>query len=123
MGTLDSYIYTINSINDELKKLNSRCKSLRIQKKETEDHLKQEMKCRGIVEYKGIHIDNLVKKRLPIKPKKEKREDAINLFRNTGIIQPEKLWEELEQTWVNYSKNSKKTSKHKKKNFDPLLGF
>src|SRR5438132_9157142 len=98
------YMYEIYGIDAELKRINERSKQLRIQKKRCMTGLYNYMIAHGIDRVEnGKKVITLNqcdpnKKRAKTKPKKQKMEDAIYLFREIGIPNPEEFYLEFEQT-------------------------
>jgi hypothetical protein len=97
---MTSYVREIKSIVQEIKRLNDTAKRLKTQKLEKEGYLYQYMKDRGMTEIEGIKIGKICPKNEKIKRKKqsEKRDDALKLFRQVGVDDPESLWNRLEET-------------------------
>ena len=139
----NNYLYEIYGIDAELKRINERSKQLRSQKKRCMTGLYNYMISQGIdrvIDGKKVITINQCdpnKKRAKIKPKKQKKEDAIYLFREIGIPNPEEFYMEFEQTQkINNNENNggdsddffgpptkKKGKKNKKDEIDPMLGF
>jgi len=96
---MSSYVYTLNSLNDEIKRLNAHLKNLREQKRETQRLLKAYMDSQGIVEVDGIKAVNLTtRQRRPRKKKAEKEIDALRLFQETGIPNPKEFYIRFQET-------------------------
>ena len=95
------YVRTLNSINKELKRLNDEKKRLTLEKKKIERFLYEAMKRTNVKEYQGYKTAKLSPKE-KIKPlrkkKKEKYHDAIRLFTEVGIPDPEGFWNEFQRT-------------------------
>lgn len=132
MRSQEQYMIEINNIDNELKRINEHAKHLRDQRTKTMNGLHQYMLSNNLeqVTYgkKTISIKKCEPKcRTKSKPKKQKKADAIQLFREVGIPNPEQFYEELESsqkvqsTDDNTPKPSKK--KGKKNEVDPFLGF
>lgn len=119
------YSYEIKSIQTEIKRLNNHIKSLREQKKISEEHLYKYMKNRGIQEFDGFKIDNIKPKpKKKRKTKKQKKMEYIMCFEEEGIHDPEGLWNKLEKNTADDNNQIKnKTVKKQKDEIDPLLGF
>lgn len=140
MRSQEYYLVEINNIDNELKRINEHAKNLRAQKAKTMGGLRQYMISNGLEQVSdGKKTISLKKceprKKARSKPKKQKRSDAIQLFRDAGIPNPEKFYEEFEsvqkiptgddQNDLSYSGNTSKPVKGKKKDsgIDPFLGF
>lgn len=106
-----SYIYAINKINDELRRLNTRVKELKEYKKNQEEKLYLAMKALNIdnsgsyskkileKKYGGSDVPSTIKTR---RTKKIKTEEAIRLFRETGIPNPDSFLAEFKKTQRTY---------------------
>jgi hypothetical protein len=102
----DAYIREIESINDALKRLNTHAKTLREKKKVTTNHLYSWMKNHDIDEYNGIKIEKIKPKEKKFRKKeKDKKEDAIRLFTEIGIPDPEGFWSEFRETQKGINQN------------------
>ena len=94
-----SYVNEIRSIDRELKILNARAKNLRLQKKASQGHLYKYMKTRNLEEFENIKIKSVAPKQpKPRKPLKARMTDAIDLFRDAGIPDPDGFWQEFQTT-------------------------
>ena len=134
MSRAESYAREINSLNTEIKRLNGKLKSLREQKKKAESNLYYRMQRDGSQKIEGITIKSVTpKERKKRKPISQKKADAINLFKEIGVTDPEDFWDEFQatQTYAEGEESlangiSKKTSKKNKKKddeYDPFLGY
>jgi|WetSurMetagenome_2_1015567.scaffolds.fasta_scaffold449112_1 hypothetical protein len=95
----DAYVRNIDSINESIKRHNGQLKILRTKKLESQERLAIYMEKHGIEEYKGYKLAKIKpKQKLPQKKKKEKKSDAIKLFSEIGVDDPEALWEEFQRT-------------------------
>lgn len=132
MRSGEQYLIEINNIDNELKRINEHAKRLRAQKTKTMNGLHQYMLSNNLEQVSYGNKTFSIKKcepktRTKSKPKKQKKADAIQLFREVGIPNPEQFYEELESsqkvqsTNDNTPKPSKK--KGKKNEVDPYLGF
>lgn len=123
----DGYIREIKSLRKEIKRLNGNLKVLRDQKTVVEGHLYRYMKKNGIEKIDGITINSIKprEERLPRKKKSEKKRDAIELFQEIGVNDPEALWLEFQATqrYQNPEEVSDRSQKGKGKGYDPYLGF
>ena len=123
----DSYIREIKSLRKEIKRLNGSLKVLRDQKTVVEGHLYRYMKKNGIEKIDGITINSIKprEERLPRKKKSEKKRDAIELFQEIGVSDPEQLWLEFQATqrYQNPDEVSDRSQKGNGKGYDPYLGF
>jgi hypothetical protein len=99
MSRAESYVHEINSLEPEIKRLNQRLKQLREQKKTAENHLYQYMVRHNLEKFEGKTLKKLTpKQKQTRKPLANKKADAIKLFRETGIPDPETFWLEFQQT-------------------------
>lgn len=97
----DGYVSEINSLKQEIARLNAHLAKLRHQKKEAEKHLYNYMSRHGIEKLHGISIGSIKPRastRKPVKPKKERKQEAIELFREVGIPDPVAFWQDFERT-------------------------
>lgn len=126
-----SYVKEIESLKKEIKRLNSHLKSLRQQRKQSEKHLYNYMVANNLESYEGITAKSIKPKAIQRKPLSQKKSDAIKLFRDSGIEDAEKFWDEFQATQRYNNENTenieseprKSRPKKKKDDFDPLLGF
>ena len=95
----DGYITQLASINDTLKRLTSKVKDLKRQKKDIEERLRRWMEKNGYEECEGYKLTKLQPKpKAPRKKKADKKRDAIQLFADIGIDDPDELYEKLRET-------------------------
>ena len=95
----DAYVHEIQSIEKEERRLRFRAKKLREQKRKAQNHLYQYMESQEIEAYKGITKRSVQPRvRRPRKKIKDKKRDALALFRTTGIPDPESFWNEFQKT-------------------------
>jgi hypothetical protein len=101
MNSAKSYLREINSVSEALSRLNLEVKKLRQKKKTAENHLFTLMDKYGYEEYEGIKKSKIAPKQ-KIKKKKadEKKADAMKLFTDIGIQDPEDFWDKFQQTQV-----------------------
>lgn len=128
MSNPESYVREINSIDQELKRINAKAKKLRNQKKAKEKLLYQYMVRNKLDTYQGIKLSSIQPK-TKRKTEKQKRAESIELFRKAGIPNPEQFYEEYKKQMKAKEEENKlgvvKTvSTPKNKNgYDPFLGF
>ena len=128
MATADGYIHEIKSLRKEIKRLNDHMRTLRDQKNITEGRLYQYMKKNGIEKLDGITINSIRPRseHLPRKKKSEKRRDAVELFQQIGVSDPEALWAEFQATQKYQGQEESSQSQVQKSNgkgYDHYLGF
>lgn len=93
------YISEINSINEELKRIDKRAKALRAQKLVAQSRLYDYMRNNHLSEFQGIKASSIAPKPKRLtKSKDEKRDDAVSLFRSQNINNPESLYEQFLKT-------------------------
>ena len=122
----ESYVRELDSINNELKRIRSHVKQLTIQKKIAEKRLYDYMKRNNLEKCGNYNIKKITPKpKVPRKTQKQKKQDAINLFKMKGIENPEKLFEEFKNTQksINGGESSSSRTKSEKNKFDQFLGF
>jgi hypothetical protein len=135
-----SYVREINSIDRELKRINAHAKSLRAQKTSAmvglhhymvNHNLEKVGTGKNTITLKKCesHLPNRPKRNA--KPKAQKKADAIMLFREVGIPDPDTFYHEFEMTQKlqenallsdNLRKDGKKSRKNEK-DVDPFLGY
>lgn len=96
-----SIAVSLKNMNAEIKRLNTQLKIMREEKKKTEERLYNWMTKRGIDDYCGFKRDRIKPKEKTIlkrKPKKQKIEDALKLFRDAGIPDPEEFYMQYQGT-------------------------
>ena len=125
MATADGYVHEIKSLRKEIKRLNEHMKTLRDQKNITEGYLYQYMKKNGVEKLDGITINSIKPRseQLPRKKKSEKKRDAVVLFQNIGVADPESLWVEFQATQRYQDKEGSDSQEPKGKGYDSYLGF
>jgi hypothetical protein len=139
MTTAESYLREINNIDSELKRINIHSKNLREQKKRVSAGLYNYMQNHKLEKIsdgkKDITIERFApkQKKCPSKPKSQKKIDAIELFRDVGIPNPEQFYKDFDNTQKssinttdsNNTNQNKGTRTRGKKSeaFDSNLGF
>lgn len=99
MTTPEGYVRQILSIEEALKRHNKQVKDLRQKQKLAKTRLYEWMKARGIDDYEGYSIKKIEPRpKIPRKKAKEKKEDALRLFSEVGVNDPEEFWEALQRT-------------------------
>ena len=133
----DSYVREINSLDAEIKRLNAHVKRLREQKRQAQTNLHGYMVSHGLEKVgegkNAITISKCAppKPRRKPKPKKERVAEAIELFRDAGIPNPDEFYAQFEATQkstpgesVDNTSPQKTKSKGKGKGgYDEMLGF
>ena len=120
MSNPDAYAEVIESIKKERKRLNARSKTLLAQQREAEKHLYNYMETYHVAEHRGIKKKTITpRSKIQRKKKKEKKKDAIQLFLETGIPDPETFWAKLQATQTNSQNKDTETSTS---SIDPMLG-
>ena len=96
MATPSGYVREIKSIKEELKRIAERAKALKVQQKATETHLYNYMIKHRIEEFEGIKVTKISPRpKAQRKSKAQKRAEAVNLFHQIGVPDPETLYEEF----------------------------
>jgi hypothetical protein len=134
----ERYLYEINSIDTELKRVTEHTKALKLQRSKAMSGLYSYMTSNNLQKVgegkNAITINKCAPKiKKKTKPKKYKRDDAINLFRDAGIPDPESFYLDFEKTQKSVANNCgddsdifAETSKRGKKSkdvYDASLGF
>lgn len=133
MSNPDAYVREISSLDNEIKRLNGKLRTLRDQKKTKQDLLYKYMIKNRIEKYNGITAKSIrPREHRPRKPESEKKSDAIDLFTQIGVENPEELYKEFKLTQKYQStddvpesshESKSKTKKKKEEEYDPFLGF
>ena len=132
MNKAESYAAEIERLDDEIKRLNTRVKNLKEQRKERRTLLYNHMEKNGIQKCKKITINSVrPKEQTKRKPESQKKQDAILLFQEVGIENPEKFYQDFKETQKYKSdevlppkeKKEKKKKRNREKEYDPFLGF
>lgn len=96
---MDADVRRLKEIDAALKRVNSQAKELRLKKAKATEQLYKAMVKKGVEQYEGYTLKKVQPKvRAKKKPVKQKKADAIELFRTVGIDDPETLYEEFEKT-------------------------
>lgn len=102
MNRTVSYVHEIAKLDVEIKRLQSKLKELRNEKKLKQKYLYEAMKRHNEAKVGSFSLKSLEKSinSIPVKRKKlrDKRKDAINLFRTIGIPHPEQFYNEFQAT-------------------------
>lgn len=93
-----SCLNEIQDIAKEIKRMNLYLKTLRIRKKSLEGELYKFMHRENISVLQGIKREKIKPEAVKRKKKSEKKRDAIELFRNIGIDDPEEFYRQFEIT-------------------------
>jgi len=95
----DVYVREIRSIEKEERRLRARAKKLREQKRKAQGYLFTYMENHGLEKYGGITRKSIrPREKIVRKKAQEKKRDALELFRMTGIPDPEKFWFDFQNT-------------------------
>lgn len=98
-STADSYVRQITDIEATLKRLNKQRSELQKKKKEAEQRLHAWMVKNGVEEYGKVKIKKVAPKpKAKRKPAKKKKDDALRLFSEIGVNDPEEFWEAFQRT-------------------------
>ena len=99
MANPDAYIREIESIDEALKRLNTRVKELKAKKQLSRERLYRWMESHHTEEYKGYSARKLAPRPKSVRKRaKEKKADAMRLFSEVGITDPEEFWDALQAT-------------------------
>lgn len=98
MSIPSTYVKTLKSCEDAIKRTNEHLKSLRAQHKTTQERLYKYMNSHNLTEFEGIKIQKIKpKEKTPRKKESEKKNDAIQLFSEIGAENPEELWKRVKE--------------------------
>ena len=132
MSNPEAYVQEIDSLTAEIKRLNTHVKNLREQRKVAQGHLYNYMESHSLEKYRNHTIASVrPRPKKPRKPESQKKQDAIELFREAGIPDPESFFTEFKATQKyedGEEPSERPISKPKKKknpneDYDPFLGF
>ena len=99
MSAGDRYVKQLNDLDVTLKRLNAKTTELRKKKKDIQTHLHAWMVKTGNEKYQGYTVAKVAPKPpAKRKPAKAKKQDALALFQQVGIDDPETFWEEFSKT-------------------------
>jgi hypothetical protein len=137
-----SYVYEIEKIDRELKRINAHAKNLRTQRNRSMAGLYNYMKSNNLEQVGSGKNIITIKKCAPkekkiskLKPKAQRRAEALELFSDAGIPNPEQFYEDLERVQraeraeqsemenMEITGNKSKKKRNNKNDYDPLLGF
>ena len=127
MSNPQAYVSELKIIEGEMKRMNAHLKNLRERKKEVSAHLYSYMNERGMEQYGGFSLSKVKPKNARRRKKEsEKKEAAIQLFRQAGISNPENFYGQFKES-QSYTADGyvppKRQPKKKKDAYDDLLGF
>lgn len=100
----ESYRKEIVSLDAEIKRLAEHTNKLKLQRQNAKNHLYNYMVSHNLEQIgEGKNAITLAqcapkKPRAKVKPKKERKRDALELFSNIGIPNPEAFYEQFEST-------------------------
>ncbi len=99
MSSGERYVKQLADIDSTLKRLNSKTTELRKKKKEVQLHLHTWMVRHNHDKFEGYSVAKIAPKAKPKrKPASKKKQDALVLFQQVGIDDPERFWEEFTRT-------------------------
>lgn len=95
----ERYVKQLADLDATLRRLNSKTSELRKKKKEVQTHLHAWMVRHHHDMYEGYSVEKISPKaKSKRKPAKAKKQDALALFQQVGIDDPERFWEEFTKT-------------------------
>lgn len=123
---VNSYVSEINSLDTEIKRLNAHLKQLRSRKKTVTTNLHKYMIKNKLdkvnINGKIIKLSSIEpKKTFKQKPKKQRKEESLELFRQIGIPDPKTFYEQLESLKLTDEQREHKAPV--KKRNDDIFGF
>lgn len=95
---MSSLPYQLERVNDEIKRRMVKIKELRSRQRELKQRLYDYMTKHKLDEFHGVTLKSVTPSNVKRKPKAEKRADAMKLFRQVGITDPEMFMAEYERT-------------------------
>jgi len=99
MADPQSYVRNLTSINDSIKRHNQQLKILRAKKMDAQRRLHTYMVRNNLADFEGYNQTKIAPKvKLPVKKKADKKADAIRLFTDVGISDPEILLDAFQRT-------------------------
>lgn len=98
MNTCGGYIREIENVEREIKRLRLKIKELKKQKMTAELHLANTMERMHITEVGKIKLEKIKpKEKVKRKSRKQQKKEALRLFQEVGIPDPETFYTELER--------------------------
>lgn len=95
----DAYVRQIKELSDALTRLNKQAKDIREKQKIAKERLAQWMERKELEEFQGYKLSRIKPKpKIPTKPKEKKKNDAIRLFSEIGVTDPQELWDRFLET-------------------------
>lgn len=129
MKSYEGYLYELGTIDTELKRINDHAKNLRLQRTRVLGALYRYMCANNLDKVSNGRKDITLKQCTPrekksggTKPKKQKKQDAIELFRDAGIPNPERFYEEFEGTQKKNNTNTNESSSTNPSYTDDIFG-
>jgi seryl-tRNA synthetase len=99
MSIASSYVSKINSIDEALKRANTHIKTLKTEKKQAQERLYKYMVSKKLEEYEGVTLKKIAPKQKVVRKKEnEKKQDAMKLFSDIGVDDPETLYTTFVET-------------------------
>lgn len=99
---MSCYKNEIDSLDKEIKRMNAHLKKLREQKREAQRHLCDYMERHQLEKFDNITLKSIQpKERRKAKPKSQRKQEAIDLFYQIGIPDPQGFWNEFQTTQRN----------------------
>jgi hypothetical protein len=99
MSLPEGYVRQIKSLDEALHRHNEQTKNIREQRNKAKERLYKWMKSHNLEEYQGYKLNKLAPRpKVPRKKTREKKEDALRLFTNIGVDDPEELWVAFQRT-------------------------
>ena len=96
MSTGKTYVGKIKSIDDAMKRLNAQIKTLRIEKKNTEQNLYKWMQRHQLETYETYSTNKLAPKpKMKRKKESEKKQEASQIFTEMGIADVETAYKQV----------------------------
>ena len=96
---MEADVRRLKDLDDALKRANEKVSNLRKKKKDAQEKLYRSMEKNGVEKYEGYSISKL-RPKVPAKrkPAKAKKKDAIRLFSEIGVDDPDELYEKFQRT-------------------------
>ncbi len=86
----DAYVRNLKTMDAAIKKFNAQLKSIKQQREVTRERLYRYLVRNNLEEYGGYKAKSIAPKtKIPVKKKAEKEADALRLFREVGIDDPD----------------------------------
>jgi len=93
------YVRQLKELSSALTRLNAQTKAIKTKQKDAKIHLAEWMERNHMEEYQGYKLAKIKPKpKVPKKPSKDRKDDALRLFNEVGIPDPTDFWDRFQET-------------------------